>query len=161
MKLKRNITAAVIALSLVAGVALATTTTDTQTTTGPGYGYGMMGGQGFHHGANMRGKGLVRGNGQDCFMNNGGQGMGRMMMQGGRGWRHGGAMMSPELVEKRNQFLDSTIELRKQIHDKQFAYMELRRIPSTTQGDLQTQEKELYTLRQELQSKRQEIFTAK
>jgi len=160
MKLKRNITAAVLALSLVAGVALATTATDTpQTATGPGY--GMMNGQGPQYGANMRGKGMMRGNWQGCAMNNGGPGMGKMMMQGGPGMHHGGAMMNPELVEKRNQFLDATVELRKQIHDKQFSYMEARRNPSTTQGELRTQEKELYTMRQELQSKRQAIFTAK
>ena len=169
MKLKRNITAAVMALSLVAGVALATTTPDTQTTTGPGYGYGMMNGQGPHHGAKgmMRGSGqgygMMKGNGQGCFMNNGGgQGMGKMMRQGGgRGMHHGRAMMNPEMLEKRNQFLDATVELRKEIHDKQFAYRELSRVPSTTQGDLQTQEKELYAMRQELQSKRQAIFTVK
>jgi hypothetical protein len=157
MKLKRNITAAALALSLVAGVALAatTTTTDTQATTGPGY--GMMKGQGM-----MNGQGMMRGNGPGCaMMNNCGHGMGKMMMQGRRGMHHGGAMMNPELVQKRNQFLDATADLRKQIHDKQFSYMEAIRNPSTTQGELQTQEKELYTMRQELQAKRQAIFTAK
>jgi hypothetical protein len=161
MKLKRNITAAVMALSLVAGVAFAATTTDTQPTTGPGYGYGMMNGQGPHHGANMHGKGMMRGNGPGCAINNGGPGMGpKMMMQGGRGMHRGGPMMNPELVEKRNQFLDATADLRKQIHDKQFSYREASRNSSTTQGELQTQETELYTMRQELQSKRQAIFAA-
>jgi len=163
MTLKRNITAAVMALSLVAGVALATTTPDTATTTGPGYGHGMMNGQGPHHG-NMHGKGMMKGNGngRGYGMNKGGQGMGKMMMEeGGRGMHHGRGMMNPELVEKRNQFLDATTELRKQLHDKQFAYGELSRKASTTQGDLQAQEKEIYTMRQELQSKRQAIFAAK
>lgn len=174
MKLKRNIAAAAMALSLVAGVALATTTTtpDPQTTNGPGYGMnngqgmmngqGAMNGQGRHHRGQMSGQGMMGNNGQDCFRNNGGPGMGQKgMMQGRRGMHFGGAMMNPEMLEKRNQFLDATVELRKSIHDKQFSYREATRNPAMTQGELQAQEKELYTLRQELQTKRQAAFDVK
>jgi hypothetical protein len=162
MKVKRNITAAALALSLVAGVALAATSnTDTQGS-GNGSGYGMMNGQGPHHGfggAGWHGKGM-RGNNQDCWNGNGGSG-GRMgqkgMMRGGSGMSRGAAM-SPEMQEKRNAFMESTKDLRKDLHDKQFAYVEAQRNPDLTQGELQKQGDEIYTLRQELRNKRQEMF---
>jgi len=114
MKLQRNIAAAAMALSLVAGVAFATTTTTPAPETTTDTGYGMMNGQGM-----KKGQGMMGNNGQDCFRNNGGHGMGQKgMKQGRRGMHHGGAMMNPEMVEKRNAFLDSTVELRKQLHDK-------------------------------------------
>ncbi|MCF8055294.1 MAG: hypothetical protein K9K37_01480 [Desulfocapsa sp.] len=149
MKLKRNIAAAAMALSLVAGVALATTsaTPDPQAPFGPGYG-------------RMNGQGVMGNNGQDCFRNNGGPGMGmeRKGMRQGRFNNRGGAMMNPAMVEKRNTFLDATVALRKQIHDKQFAYREATRNPAMTQGELQAQAKEIFTMRQELQTKRQAAF---
>ncbi len=169
MKLKRKIAATALALSLVAGVALATTPTDTPPPPPvPGPGYGMMGGQGMgpHHGKKMRGNammgpGMMGGQGMGCgMMQAGGPGMGRMMMQGGGCGMRGGAMMNPQMLEKRNQFLDATTELRKQIHTKQFAYIEASRNPKITLGELQAQQKELYTLRQELMAKRQAAFAA-
>lgn len=158
MNVKKQIAATAMALSLVAGVALAATTTtpDPQTAAGPGY--GIMGGPGM-----MKGRGMMWDNNQDCFRNNGGPGMGmghRGIMQGRHGMNGCGAILSPEMTEKRNKFLDATVELRKQIHDKQFAYREATRNPAMTQGELQAQEKELYTMRQELQSKRQAAFAA-
>jgi len=152
-----------MALSLIAGVALATTPTpEPETTTGPGY--GMMRGQGTMNGqgGQMRSKGMRGGQNQDCLMNGGGQRMGsKGMMHGKRGMHNGGKMMNPEMAEKRDKFLDSTVELRKQLHDKQFAYKEATRNPAMTQGELKNQQKELYTMRQELQTKRQAFFTAK
>lgn len=164
MKLKRNITAAALALSLVAGVALATTSnTDTPSVPGNSPGYGMMNGQGPHHGfggAGWHGKGM-RGNGnKECWKGNGGPGSGmgqKGMMRGGPGMSRG-AGMNPEMQEKRNAFMEATKDLRKELHDKQFAYVEAQRNPDLTLGELQTQGNELYTLRQELRSKRQEMM---
>lgn len=160
MKLKRNIAATALALSLMAGVALATIpATPPQPSPAGGPGNGMM----------MRGNGMMgmgggvmgQGMGGYGMMNNFGPGMGKLMMQGcGPCGKRGGAMMNPQMLEKRNQFLDATTELRKQIHDKQFAYIEASRNPSVTQGELQAQQTELYTLRQELMTKRQAIFAA-
>lgn len=164
MKVKQNLTIAAMALTLVTGVALATAadTTATGSQRGPGYGM-MMHGQGPHHGARGNGgcgksmKGMMNGN-QDCGMANCGQRMGRKGMMGGGPGMHHGATMNPEMREKRNQFLDSTVELRKQMHDKRFAYMEAQRNPDLTQGELQKQADELFALRQQLQTKRQAIF---
>ncbi|AGF77841.1 hypothetical protein UWK_01278 [Desulfocapsa sulfexigens DSM 10523] len=167
MKMKRNIVAAAMALSLVAGVALATTTaTPDPQIPAAGPGYGRMNGQGMMNGqgpGSMRGQGMMGNNGQDCFRDNAGpcMGMGHKGMKQGRCYKNrGGAMMNPEMVEKRNAFLDATVELRKQIHDKQFAYREATRNPAMTQGELQAQEKEIFTMRQELQAKRQAAFAA-
>lgn len=158
MKLKRNISAAVMALSLVAGVAFAANSTDSQGGYVTGPGYGMMYGQGPHHGMYKQGRGLRGGCGQPCFMNNGGSGMGKRGMMGAGYGMRGGRMMDPALLEKRDQFLDATVDLRKQIHDKQFSYREASRNSSLTLGDLQAQEKELFSLRQQLQTERQKFF---
>lgn len=161
MKMKRNITAAVMALSLVAGVAFAANSVDSPVVDGTAPGYGMMYGPGPHHGMYKQGRGMRGWGGQACLMNSNGPGMGQRGMMGpGFGMRRGGGMMDPALLEKRDQFLDATVELRKQIHDKQFSYMEARRNPSLTQGELQAQEKELFVMRQELQAERQKFFTA-
>ncbi len=146
MKLKRNISAAVMALSLVAGVAFAANSVDNQGGDVTAPGYGMMYGQGPHHGMYKQGKGMRGRGGQACFMNNGGSGM------------RGGRMMDPALLEKRNQFLDATVDLRKQIHDKQFSYREASRNASLTLGELQAQEKELFSMRQQLQTERQKFL---
>ncbi|MBU0945227.1 MAG: hypothetical protein KJ804_09575 [Proteobacteria bacterium] len=159
MKLKRNMSVAVIALSLLAGVALAANSTDTSsgdTTTGPGY--GMMDGQGpYYYGMhNRHGKGM---RGQGCLMNGGEAGMGQKGMMGqGLGMNRGAGMLDPALLEKRNQFLDATVDLRKRIHDKQFSYMEASRDSALTQGEFQNMGKELFALRQELQAERQKFF---
>lgn len=162
MKMKRNITAAVMALSLVAGVALAANSVDSPVADVTGPGYGMMYGPGQHYGLHKQGRGMRGWGGQGCLMNNnGGPGMGQQGMMGrGFGMGRGAGMMDPALLEKRNQFLDATVELRKQIHDKQFSYREASRNPAMTQGELQDQGKELYALRQELQAERQKYFTA-
>ncbi|MCK5070656.1 MAG: hypothetical protein KAR01_08940 [Desulfocapsa sp.] len=130
---------------------------------GSGNGHHMFNGQGRHHKGNAYGKGMRGHNGQNCFQNNRGRGMGQQqgMMQGQRGMNGGGAMMNPELVEKRNQFLDSTAELRKQLHDNHFSYREALRNPAMTQGELDAKQKEIYTMRQELQTKRLAAFNAK
>jgi len=160
MELKRNITVTALALSLVAGVALAATSDMETKEPGNGQGYGMMKGQGQHHGfggPGWHGKGM-RGGNQDCWNGNGGPGMGQKGMQRGGPGMHHGAMMNPELREKQYAFMDATKDLRKEMHDKRFAYIEAKRNPDLTQGELQKQEKELYTLRQEIRTKRLEFF---
>ncbi len=164
MNVKQNLTIAAMALTLVTGVALATaadtTSTDVQQR-GPGF--GMKNGQGPHHGVRGNGgcgksmKGMMNGN-QDCGMANCGQQMGRKGMKGKGSGMHHGAIMNPEMREKRNQFLDSTVALRKQMHDKRFAYNEAQRNPDLTQGELQKQADELFALRQQLRAKRQAVF---
>ncbi len=164
MKLKRKMTVTVLAISLVAGVALASTAN----AFGPGN--GMMGGKGMRGGGQGCGCGVAYNTGpgmRNMMMTPGGCGivgncaprMGNMMMSGGGCGTLGGAI-NPVMLAKRNQFLDATKELRKQIYDKQFAYIESSRNPSITQGELQAQQEELFTLRQELLAKRQAIFTA-
>lgn len=163
MKLKKNVIATALALSLVAGIAYANTS-ESQPPVGPGHGQMMNGQKGGQRGPGMMmGRDAMMGDDQGgCSMMNGQYpGTGQMMMQGGRGMHRGGAMMNPQILEKRNQLLDATVELRKQIQDKQFAYVEATRKSTTTQGELRAQEKELYGLRQELLSKRQEILNAK
>lgn len=164
MTFKRNITATALALSLVAGVALAATSNTDSQSPGNGQGYGMMKGQGAHHGfggSSWHGKGMRGGANQDCWNGNGGPGMGQKgMKRGGSGMMHRGAMMNPEMQEKRDAFLSATVDLRKEMHDKRFAYREAMRNPALTVGELQKQEKELYTLRQQMQSKRLEFFKA-
>ena len=44
--------------------------------------------------------------------------------------------MDSDSVNQRDAFLDSTKELRKSIHDKQFEYMEASRNPEKTIGGL-------------------------
>lgn len=170
MKFKKNIVATAMALTMVAGVALAAAPDANVSDTTRGPGYGMMDGKGPHHGQKGHhgsfGKKGMRGGGQGCGMAGAGKGMGRKgmmhggmmgMMQGGPGMHHGAAM-NPEMRQKMNQFMDSTKELRKEVHDKQFAYVEAQRNPALTQGEVQKQEADLYTLRQELRTKHQEFF---
>lgn len=163
MKVKQNLTIAAMALTLVTGVALATAADTASTDSQRGSGYGMMmNGQGSHHGTARGDRGcghktMMKGN-QDCGIGKCGQRMGRKGMMGGGSGMHHGAMMNPEMREKRDQFLNSTVELRKQMHDKRFAYMEAQRNPDLTQGELQKQADELFALRQQLQTKRQAIF---
>ena len=152
--MKQTILATAFALSLVAGTAFAhpmhaTAESDQAWQGGPGM---MMG-----KGAGMRGpSGQVRG-----MMGMHGTGMGMMGNKGQcmMGGPHG--MMDPAQVEKRDAFFDATKELRKNLHDKKFAYMESTRNPAETIGSLREKEKELATLKQELLTKREDFFTKK
>ncbi len=147
MKLKRNIAAVAMALSLVAGTAFATGHYGPKATTCPGFG--------------MKGQGMMGDKRHCCFRKGDVCGMwSKGMKHGKRGMHHGRAMMNPEMLEKRNQFLDATVELRKQLHDKKFAHREATRDPAMTQGELRAQEKEIYTMHKKLKIKYQETFTA-
>lgn len=158
MNVKRDISVAVLALSLIAGVALASTTESETQPAEQVPGYGMMDGQGPHQGFagyGMRGKRFQNGD-QECWRAKDGQRMGRKAMMG-RG--HHKMMMNPEMREKRDAFLDATKDLRKEMMEKRFAYREAKRNPDMTIGQLQEQEKELYELRKQIQTKRAEFFT--
>lgn len=89
------------------------------------------------------GQGMMMGQGSD-MMGGGGQGSG---------------MMGSGSVAKRDAFLDSTKELRKSIHDKQFEYMEASRNSEETVGGLRKKAEELSALRQDLMEKRQKAFS--
>lgn len=160
MKVAGNITAVALALSLVAGIAMAATSTEDSQVPVENPVYGMMNGQGPQNGLagpGKRGKGM-RGGNQECWQGNGGPGQGQnAMMRGGHG-KNRGAMMNPEMREKRDAFLDATVDLRKEMHDKRFAYREAKRNPDLTLGELQKMENAMYSLRQELKAKRVEFF---
>lgn len=172
--MKQTILATALALSLVAGTAFAhpkhaTAEGDQTWRGGPGMmmdqGTGMRGPGGQWHGMmgmhgkgmgmmGMHGKGMgMMGNKGQCMMGQGMHGAGIM------GGYHG--MMDSAQIEQQNAFLDATNELRKNIHDKIFEYMEASRNPEETVGSLREKQKELSTLHQELQTKREEFFTKK
>jgi len=82
--------------------------------------------------------------------------MGMGMMGMGGPWmtgHHGpGCMMGPGAMatfspEQRQTFLDQTTDLRRQMMEKRFAYMEALRNPKTTPDDLAVLEKEIIDLR--------------
>lgn len=160
--MKQTILATAFALSLVAGTAFAhpqhaTAEGDQAWQGGPGM---MMGKGAGMRGPSGQGRGMMgmhgnrmgmMGNKGQCMMNQGMHGSGMM------GGPHG--MMDPAQVEKRDAFLDATKELRKNIHDKHFEYMEASRNPVETVGSLREKGKELGSLQQELQTKKKEFLT--
>lgn len=94
-----------------------------------GGGYGMMGG-----GNGMMGGNGVGGNYNDCpGVTSSGQG----------GWNS----------ETQQKFLDETVDLRKEMNDKRFAYMEAQRNPNTSREQLAELEKEMIDLRTKLSAK--------
>ncbi|MDH3393230.1 MAG: hypothetical protein OEL66_04435 [Desulfobulbaceae bacterium] len=122
---------------------------------GYGMGPGMMGGYGM-------GPGMMGGYGMGPGMMRG-YGMGPGMMRGhGMGYGRGYGRMygldsgiSPEAYKK---FMDETVSLRKEIHDKMFTFFEAERNPKTSRNNLFKMEKELYELRQQLHEKAWEAF---
>lgn len=160
--MKQTILATALALSLVAGTAFAhpkhaTAEGDQTWRGGPGMmmgqGPGMRGPGGQWQGMRgMHGMGRA-GNPEQCLT---GQGMYGPGMMRGHHW-----MMEPAQVENRDAFLEATKELRKNIHDKKFEYMEASRNPTETVGDLHAKEKEISSLKQEILTKRKEFFADK
>jgi hypothetical protein len=99
---------------------------------GPGYGGHMMGSG---YGGHMMGPGY------------GGHMMGSGHMKGPMmGW----ADADDETVKK---FLDETADLRKQMHDKKFEYLEARRNPDANAESLKKIEKEMYDLKWQIREK--------
>ena len=79
-----------------------------------------------------------------------GSGGGHMMGQG-----KGGHMMARggENVEDNQKFLDETRDLRRDLHNKRFEYMELTRNPDTSSDALEKLEKEIFGLEDRIQEK--------
>ena len=79
-----------------------------------------------------------------------GSGGGHMMGQG-----KGGHMMARggENFEDNQKFLDETRDLRRDLHNKRFEYMELTRNPDTSSDALEKLEKEIFGLEDRIQEK--------
>lgn len=109
-------------------------------------GRGMMGPGMMGHG--MPGMGMM-GPGMMGMMHGGGMGYGM-----GTGMMHGMGMMGPGMmgygnVEAYQKFLNETVDLRKELHNKKFEYFEALRNPKTKTETITKLEKGI----QELQSK--------
>lgn len=124
-----------------------------------GQGNGMMGGSG--QGNSMMGMHGKKMGMMGMGMGMHGKGMGMMGQSGncamGQGMHRTG-MMHSGAVAQNDAFLNSTKELRKSIHDKQFEYMEASRNSEETVGSLRKKAEELSALRQDLMEKRQKAF---
>lgn len=94
-----------------------------------GGGYGMMGG-----GYGMMGGGGGEGNYYDC--------------PGAAAFGQGGWNSEPH-----QKFLEETVDLRKEMNDKRFDYMEAQRNPNTTREQLAEIEKEIIDIRTQLSAK--------
>jgi hypothetical protein len=151
MGMKTTVIASLLAIGLIAGNGIAQTETDTtppqqQQIRGNMMGPGMMG-PGMMYGG-MMGRGMM------------GPGMmhgGMMGGQGGQGsWgvgcngMMGGMMMNQMSPEQQQKFMDQTTDLRKQMMEKRFAYMEAMRNSDTTPQDLAEIEKEMLDLRSKM-----------
>ena len=128
--MKTKLFASILAVGLLAGTAIAQTETATTKT---------------HHGAMMNGQMMGPGmmNGKMMGMHHG-KGM---MGMGCNGMMGGGMMMQKMSPEQRQDFMNQTRALRKQMMEKRFAYMEAMRNPATTPQDLAKIEKEMLGLR--------------
>ena len=151
MGMKTTIIASMLAVGLIAGNGIAQTGTDTTTPQQQQMRGNMQGG-------GMMGPGMMGGGMQGKGMMGGGM-MGRGMMggQGGQGsWgmgcngMMGGMMMNQMSPEQQQKFMDQTTDLRKQMMEKRFAYMEAMRNSDTTLQDFATIEKEMLDLRSKM-----------
>lgn len=137
--MKTHLVTSILAVGLLAGTAIAQTgTTGTQT----------------HHGAMMNGQMMGPGmmNGQMMGMHHG-KGMMGMRCNGMMGMMGGGMMMQKMSPEQRQQFMDQTTDLRRQMMEKRFSYMEAMRNPATTPQELAKIEKEMLELRTKMMDK--------
>ena len=134
--MKTKLFASILAVGLLAGTAIAQTGTATTKT---------------HHGAMMNGQMMGPGmmNGKMMGMHHG-KGM---MGMGCNGMMGGGMMMQKMSPEQRQDFMNQTRALRKQMMEKRFAYMEAMRNPATTPQDLAKIEKEMLQLRTQMMDK--------
>jgi len=123
--------ASILAVGLFAGSAIAQPGNNNQQNMGGMMNGGMMGG-------GMMNDGMMGGQGRW------GMGCNGMM---------GGAMMSQMSPGQQQAFMNQTADLRKQMMEKRFAYMEAMRNPNTTPQELAKIEKEMLTLRTEMMDK--------
>jgi hypothetical protein len=134
----------------------------------PGYGCGMMGygghmrGYGMHQDCGMMGRGgHMRGYGmhQDCgMMGRGGHMQGYGMHQDCGMMGRGGHMMAPGYGGHMygwkggydQKFLDETVDLRRELHNKKFEYFEAARKSETDPEAITNLEKEIQSLNEKL-----------
>ena len=141
-QMRNTVIASMLAIGLIAGTVIAQSETETiqspQQMRGKMMGGGMMGMQ---EGQGMMGSGgMGMMGGQDDW------GMGCKGMMGG-------AMMSQMSPGQRQEFMNQTVDLRKQMMEKRFAYMEAMRNPDTTPQDLANIEKSMLELRSQMMDK--------
>jgi hypothetical protein len=131
-----------------------------------GMGSGMMGGQGMGPGMmescqEMMGSGKM-GSGKMGSGMMGGDGMGSMhhgmmgMMDGMDGMDGYGAMqkmMGFKSSEEFEKFLEDTKEQRRKLHDMRFEYVEKKRQPETTVGELKKMKQEMADLMKQIHEK--------
>ena len=148
MGMKSTVIASILAIGLIAGTGIAQTGTDTTTQQQQQMmGGGMMGG-------GMRSGGMMGGG----IMGGGMMGGGMMSGQGGN-WSMGCNGMMGEMLmnqmspSQQQEFMNQTVNLRKQMMEKRFAYMEAMRNPNTTPQDLAKIEKEMLKLRSKMMDK--------
>ncbi len=127
---------------------------------GTGGGYGMMGpGYGMGGGYGMMGPGYGMGGGYGMMGPGYGMGGGYGMMGyggyscPGYGWNRGQNGWNNERTQK---FLNDTVQLRKQLNDKEFMYREALRNPNTTRENLAKIEKDIIDLRTQIYNKAQQ-----
>jgi hypothetical protein len=114
-------------------------------------GYGM--GPGMMHGMGMTGQGMMGGMMCPCMM-----GGGMMGYNMGQGMMHGMGMMGQGMMgycnkEEYNKFLDETIDLRKELHNKRFEYSEALRNPKTKPETITKYENEIQELQKKIYQK--------
>ncbi|TKB28444.1 hypothetical protein FCL47_02875 [Desulfopila sp. IMCC35006] len=117
--------------------------------------YDMMGGR--------TGRGMMSDDhgGMGAGMMGDGRGMGPGMMDNQRGYNNslGGVRFGPNgsqngwTSENYQKFLNDTVQLRKEMHDKRFDYQEARRDPKTTKTQLAEIEKAVIDLRYKIEEK--------
>ncbi len=152
--MKTQLIASILTVGLIAGTALAqtgTTTSQAQNNTrmnGQMTNRQMMG-PGMMNGRMMNGKMM----GPGMMGMHHGKGMMGMGCNGMMGMMGGGMMMQKMSPEQRQQFMDQTTDLRRQMMEKRFSYMEAMRNPATTPQELAKIEKEMLELRSKMMDK--------
>jgi hypothetical protein len=123
---------------------------------GHGMGSGMMGGQGMGSGMmescqEMMGSGMMGGDGMGAMHHNM---MGMMDGMGGMdGYGSMQKMMGFKSSEEFEKFLEDTKEQRRKLHDMRFEYVEKRRQPETTIGELKKMKQEMADLTKQIHAK--------
>jgi len=151
--MKKKFIASVLALGLVAGIAYA-----------HNGGYGMGGyGNGGHmmNRGNMMNNGIHNGMGSGPMMNGGYNMMGQHMGRGGYANCPGAAAFTNNGNNSwdsasHQKFLNDTVELRQEMNNKRFEYMEARRNPNAGRDQLAAIEKELNDIQLRLRQKAQQ-----
>jgi hypothetical protein len=137
MKMNKSVLIAMTAIALLAATVHAQNSDATANAAGAMAGNAMMYGLGMMNGGPM-GRNTMGGR------NSWGMGCNGMM---------GGAMMSRMSPGQQQEFLDQTKDLRKEMMEKRFTYMEALRNPDTTPADLAEMEKEMLALRTKMMDK--------